>query len=99
MKRAKPYHKDGKQQRNVKFKSDKAIAATVEKKVNKRLKDEEKEKTEGDQAEAYIMSIFQKMTANKATVAAAVALPPAAAPSLAPTLNSILRRAKNSKSG
>jgi hypothetical protein len=99
MKRAKPYHKDGKQQRNVKFKSDKAIAAAVEKKVNKRLKDEEKEKTEGDQAEAYIMSIFQKMTANKATVAAAVVLPPVAAPSLAPTLNSILRRAKNSKSG
>jgi hypothetical protein len=87
---------DGKQQRNVRFKSDKAIAAAVKKKVQQRLKAEEKTKTQGDEAEAYIMSIFQKLT-TKATVAAAVNLPPAAAPSLPPTLHGIIRRAKNAK--
>jgi hypothetical protein len=86
-KRGKPYNKDGKQQRNVKFKSDKAIAAAVKKRVHERLKAEEKVKTQSDEAEAYIMSIFQKMSGNKATVAAAVNLPPAVAPPLPPTLH------------
>jgi hypothetical protein len=99
-KRGKPNnHKDGKQQqRNVRFKSDKAIAAAVEKKVNERLKSEEKAKAQGDEAEAYIMSIFQKMAgANKATIAS-VNPPPAAAPPVPATLHGILRRAKNAKS-
>jgi hypothetical protein len=97
-KKGKHNNSDGKQNRNVRFNSDKAIAAAVEKKVQQRLKAEEKTKTQGDEAEAYIMSIFQKMTAKKATVAAAVNLPPVAAPSLPPTLHGIIRRAKNAKS-
>jgi hypothetical protein len=97
-KRGKPYNKDRKQQRNVKFKSDKAIAAAVEKRVPKRLKAEEKVKTQSDEAEAYIMSIFQKMSGNKATVAATVNLPPAVAPPLPPTLHGIIRWAKHAKS-
>ena len=76
---------------------DKAIAAAVEKKVHKRLKAEEKVKAQDDEAEAYIMSIFQKMNGNKATVAAAVNLPLAAALSLPPTLHGIIKRAKNPK--
>jgi hypothetical protein len=88
-KRGKPYNKDGKQQRNVKFNSDKAIAAAVEKRVHERLKAEEKVKTQSDEAEAYIMSIFQKMSGKKATVAAAVNLPPAVAPPLPLTLHGV----------
>jgi hypothetical protein len=88
------------QQRNVKFKSDKAIAAAVEKKVNERLKAAEQTKVQGDEAEAYIMSIFQKMTGTKATVSAAVNLPPVVAtpPVVPSSLNRIIRRAKNAKS-
>jgi hypothetical protein len=71
----KPNNKDVKQQRHVKFKSDKAIAAAVKKKVHERLKAVEQVKAQGDEAEAYIMSIFQKMTGNKATIAATVNLP------------------------
>jgi hypothetical protein len=97
-KRGKPYNKDGKQQRNVKFKLDKAIAAAVEKRVHEQIKAEVKVKAQGDEAEAYIMSIFQKMSGNKATVAAAVNLPPAVAPPLPPTLHGIIRSAKNAKS-
>jgi hypothetical protein len=78
-KRGKPNNKDGKQKRNIKFKSDKAIAAAVEKRVHKRLKAMEQVKAQGDEAEAYIMSIFQKLTGSKATVAAVVNLPPVAA--------------------
>jgi hypothetical protein len=44
------------------------------------------------------MSIFQKMSGNKATVAAAVNLPPAVAPPFPPTMHGIVRRAKNAKS-
>jgi hypothetical protein len=55
-------------------------------------------KAQGDEAEADIMYIFQKLTGSKATVAAAVNLPPVAAPSLPPTLHGIIRRAKNAKS-
>lgn len=91
-KRGKPNNTDGKQQRRVKFKLYKAIAAAVEKKVNKQLKVKEQEEVQGKKAEAYIMSIFQKINASKATVAVAVNLPPAAAPSLPPTLYSIIQQ-------
>jgi hypothetical protein len=97
-KRGKPYNKDGKQQRNVKLKSDKAIAAAVKKRVQERLKAEEKVKAQGDKAKVYIMSSFRKTNGNKATVAAAVNLPPAVALPLPPTLHGIIRRTKNAKS-
>jgi hypothetical protein len=95
-KRGKPNAQDGKQQRNVRFKTDKAIAAAVEKKVHERLKAVEQEKAKGLEDEAYRMSVFQKLTGSKASVGA-VNLPPVVAPSLPPTLHSIIRRAKNAK--
>lgn len=82
----------------MKYKStEKAIAAAVEKKVEERMKAQEKAVTQGNEAEAYIMSIFQKMSGTKATIAAAVNLPPVVAQPVPPILNGIIRRAKNGK--
>ena len=86
-----------KQKGTAKFTSDKAIAAAVEKQVSERLKAADKEKTQGAKAKAYIMSILSELSGSKATVAAAVTLPPVVAPSLPPTLRGIIRRAKNVK--
>jgi hypothetical protein len=94
-KRGRPNNKDGKPRRNVAFKSDKAIAAAVEKKVNERLKADERNKSQGDEAEAYIMSIFQKMNGTKATVSAAELPPVVTTPIVPPTLHGIIRRARN----
>jgi hypothetical protein len=95
-KKRKPPHQKN-QQRNVKFKTDKAIAAAVDRKVNERLMAAEQTKVQSDEVEAYVMSIFQKMTGNKATVGAAVTLPPVVAAPVPPTLRGIIRRAKNGK--
>jgi hypothetical protein len=80
----------GKQQRNVRCKTDKSFAAVVEKKVHERYKTVEQETAKGLEDEAYIISIFQKLTGSKASVGA-VNL------SLPPTLHIIIRRAKNAK--
>lgn len=94
-KRGRPGNKSDKPRKNLK--SAKAMAAAVEKKVKERLKAEETKKSQSDETEAYIMSIFQKCQGSKASVAATVTLPPICPPSLPPTLHSIIRRAKNAK--
>jgi chorismate mutase len=88
-----------------KFDTTKAIASAVEKKVAEKMKAMEQEKTNGDEAEAYIMSIFKKFSAaNKAGQGqiSDVTVEPGTSTSAsvtAPTLKSILKRAKNTKTG
>ena len=75
---------------------NKVIAAAVEKKVAEKMKAMEQDKANGNEAEAYIMSIFQKYSAGKtgkAQISEATA-EPTPSPS-APSLKSIIRRAKN----
>jgi hypothetical protein len=84
--------KDG--QKKPRSDTAKAIASAVEKKVAEKMKAMEDKKTNGDEAEAYIMSIFQKYSgqATNATISDV-----AAKPATTPTLKSILKRVKNSK--
>jgi hypothetical protein len=59
----------------------------------------EKERTDGDDTEAHIMSLFKKYGIGGATahISAATADPTPAPP--APSLKSILKRVKNTKTG
>jgi hypothetical protein len=84
---------DSKKKPRVAFDRDKAIASAVTKQVAEKMKAVEQAKTNGDEAEAYIMSIFKKMSA-KATVSDVSAERPAAVPS---SLKGIMKRAKNHK--
>jgi hypothetical protein len=78
----------------------KAIASAVDKKVNERMKYIEQEKSTKEDIEAYIMSIVDKATTKSGKtvqISDATSKPtPAAA---APTLKSIVKRAKNAKAG
>ena len=93
-------HKNKKGNDHRKFDNTKAIASAVEKKVTERLKAIEQEKSKGAEAEAWIMSIMQKHAdagkTGKIRISDATATEPMPAPT-APTLKSILKRAKNSK--
>ena len=81
-----------------KFDTAKAIASAVDKKVNERMKSLEQEKSTNDDTDAYIMSFVDKHVAKSGKfvqISDATLTPtPAAA---APTLRSIVKRAKNSK--
>jgi hypothetical protein len=84
------------------FETTKAIASAVEKKVAEKLKAMEQEKANGDEAEAFIMSVFKKFGAGKdgkVQISDATATADPAPIPTAPTLKSILKRAKNSKTG
>jgi hypothetical protein len=90
--RKKSKHDDRTSKPTVRFDTEKAIASAVEKKVAERLKSIEHDKTQGDETEAYIMSIFQKYAekAKAATVKVSVtATPPPNA------LKATIKRAKN----
>jgi chorismate mutase len=86
-----------------KFDTTKAIASAVEKKVAEKMKAMEQEKTNGDEAEAYIMSIFKKFSAaskaGQGQIYDVTVEPTSTASVTAPTLKSILKRAKNTKTG
>jgi hypothetical protein len=77
----------------------KAIASAVEKKVAEKMKAMEQEKANGEETEAYIMSIFQKFSGKagkKVQISdATVDATPTAA---TPTLKNIIKRAKNAQS-
>ena len=83
-----------------KFDTAKAIASAVEKKVNERMKSIEQDKSTNEDTEAYIASVVDKRLAKTGKIVQisdATSTPtPAAA---APTLKSIIKRAKNSKVG
>jgi hypothetical protein len=86
--------------KNRMFDRSKAIASAVEKKVEEKMKAIEKERTDGDDTEACIMSLFKKHGIGKgatAHISAATADPTPAPP--APSLKSILKRVKNTKTG
>jgi hypothetical protein len=86
--------------KNRKFDRSKAIAFAVEKKVAEKMKAIEKERTDGDDTEACIMSIFKKYGIGEgatAHISTATADPTPAPP--APSLKSILKRVKNTKTG
>ena len=79
----------------------KAIASAVEKKVNKRMKSIQQEKSTNEETDIYIASVVDKRLAKTAgkivQISDATSTPtPAAA---APTLKSIIKHAKNSKAG
>ena len=80
-----------------KFDTAKAIASAVDNKVNERMKSIEQEKSTNDDTNAYIMSVMDKHLAKSGKfvqISDATLTPtPAAA---APTLRSIVKRAKNS---
>jgi hypothetical protein len=78
------------------FDTTKAIASAVEKKVAEKMKAMEKEKTNGDETEAYIMSIIKKYSTGKTE---SVQVSTTEAEPTAPTLKSILKRVKNTKTG
>jgi hypothetical protein len=84
-----------------KFDTAKAIASAVEKKVNERMKYIEQEKSTNAETDAYIASVMDKRLAKTAgkivQISDTTSTPtPAAA---APTLKSIIKRAKNSTAG
>ena len=79
--------------KNVSFDTEKAIASAVTKQVAEKMKAVEKAKTNGDEAEAYIMSIFKKLSGS-ASVGDVTAETPAVVPA---SLKSIIKRAKNAK--
>jgi L-lactate utilization protein LutC len=76
-----------------KFDREKAIASAVEKKFAAKMKSIAQEKTTEDEAEAFIMSIVQKYNGKKVQVSDATAKAEIA--KSAPSLKSILKRAKN----
>jgi hypothetical protein len=76
--------------------NDKAIAAAVEKKVAEKLKAVEDEKTSGEEAAAFIMSVVKKHSEDGKVVISDANVEPAPPPT-GPTLKSILKRAKNAK--
>jgi hypothetical protein len=86
--------KDSKKRPRVEFDQEKAITLAVTKQVTEKMKDVKQAKTNGDEAEAFIMSIFKKYT-DKASISDVTAKTPTAAPS---SLKSIIKCAKNAKS-
>ena len=83
-----------------KFDTAKAIASAVDKKVNEKLKSIEKEKSTNDETDAYIASVVDKRLATSAgkktvQVSDATATPTPTQAVSAPTLKSIIKRAKN----
>ena len=88
----------GPEAKDRKYKTTEAIAAAVEKKVAEKMKAMDKEKSNGDDTEAYIMSIFQKFAATKdkkGQISATTVEPTHI--KTAPTLKSIIKPAKNAK--
>jgi hypothetical protein len=85
--------------RSSNHETKKAIASAVGKKVAEKLKAMEQEKNDDSKTEAYIMSLFQKFATGKAgklQISDATVAPTPA--ETAPSLKSILKRAKNAKS-
>jgi hypothetical protein len=76
------------------FDQEKAITSAVMKQVTEKMKDVKQAKTNGDEAEAYIMSIFKKY-ARKVSISDVTADTPTHVLS---SLKSIIKRAKNAKS-
>jgi hypothetical protein len=72
--------------------SEKAITSAVNKLVEEKMKAIETEKTNGNEAEAYIMSLFKKFAGGKAVISDVNAAATAPVPQ---TLRSIVKRAKN----
>jgi hypothetical protein len=84
-----------------KFDTAKAIASAVDKKINKKLKSLEKEKSTNEETDAYTASVVDKRlvkTAGKKTVQItdATATPTPTPVLSAPALKSIIKHAKNS---
>ena len=78
------------------FDTEKAIASAVTTHVAEKMKAVKQAKTNGDEAEAYIMYIFKKY-AGKVSVSDVTAKTPAAA-AVPSSLKSIIKCAKNAKS-
>jgi hypothetical protein len=83
--------KDSKKKPRVAFDREKAIASAVTKQVAEKMKAVEQAKTNGDEAEAYIMSLFKKFS-GKASISDVTVETPAPVPS---NLKHIIKRAKN----
>ena len=82
-----------------KFDTTKAIASAVAKKVAEKLKTIEQEKSNGNDTEAYIMSIMQKHAGKSGKVQISDAtVEPMSTPTAA-TMRSIIKQAKNAKTG
>ena len=83
-----------------KFDTAKAIASAVDKKINKKLKSLEKEKSTNEETDAYIASVVDKRLAKTAgkkivQISDATATPTPTLVVSAPTLKSIIKCAKN----
>jgi hypothetical protein len=87
---------NSKDSKKPKYDNNKAIAAAVEKKVAEKLKAIDDEKTSGEEAAAFIMSVIKKHSKDGKVVISDVNVEPAPPPT-GPTLKSILKRAKNTK--
>jgi hypothetical protein len=91
--------KDKNQNKKPKYDNTKAIAAAVEKKVKEKLKAIEDDKTSGEEAAAFIMSVVQKHKGKDGKVLISdVTVDPAPLPT-GPTLKSVLKQVKNTKTG
>jgi hypothetical protein len=85
------------QNKKPKCNNAKAIAAAVEKKVKEKLKAIEDDKTSGEEAAAFIMSVIQKHKGKDGKVLISdVNVDPAPLPT-GPALKSVLKRVKNAK--
>jgi hypothetical protein len=85
------------QNKKPKYNNTKAIAAAVEKKVKEKLKAIEDDKTSGEEAAAFIMSVIQKHKGKDGKVLISdVNVDPAPLPT-GPALKSVLKRVKNAK--
>jgi hypothetical protein len=86
--------------KNRQFNRSKAVASAAEKKVEEKMKAFEKERTDGDDTEACVMSIFKKHGIGKGVTAqiSDAAADPTPGPA-SPPLKSILKRVKNTETG